>query len=848
MKRIKRNIRGFTMVELLIVVAIIAVLSSVSFIAVQQYSRSMAQLEHDTIAKEIFIAAQNHLTQANSQGYPGVTEFGTPEDETQNIYYYVVNSSEGFTDEGTSAIDLMLPFAAIDETVRARGSYIIRYQSNPAVVLDVFYCPPTGRYSHELTKEDYDAARALADVYDETGARTTDNKGKRRNADALGRAVLGWYGGGQALESGEEINAPDIIVENGDKLIVKVYNTNVDSMGTPGKMTEEVSLKLVIKGVTSQAMMAIPLYDVPEINRYSIPETRYAHDGEYTTDEGDIQVLEYTVVLDDITTTASGADIADMRFAGLNDDALYSQYRNDRQFIPGENLVVSAVAYSNKKLTNVAFSREYTTNSLFEDLQPDGVAADQVFISSIRHLENLDKAVSGLVKSTVDLEDEKVQNRYDIQKAVQTKDLSFPEFKNAVSDTPEDVKVLYNVSSDGGMTVTITPTAEGCYKPVDLDYTLTYEGQIEPTTPLAEGALPERHTVTGIKVGGYSGDAGLFGAVSVTGWINNLEIVDCDIVSTGVGKSAGALAGSLNQVNVKNVLARGISEFTVKKPGETDETETVIRNITAEGSAGGLIGSLTAVTSEGVTLGKVENCAAALYVNGKDAGGLIGVVNGGAQVIASYSGGHTEKGEYYRHDAETGKRTDPIINVDGTECAGGLIGLAGGATIRTSYSTCSVKGSTAGGLAGSIDGHIDHSYCTGLVETTETEGAVKGAFAGTLGESATATGCKFYEIINGETPALGGDGTADGIVPLDANAASYNAFVGAATTWDAAPQPYDTELAKYFKVEGEDPETRFNLRTVDQLDPMMLAKIATDAVHYGDWPAPETIVTNEKEE
>lgn len=832
MMRIKRNIRGFTMAELLIVVAIIAVLSSVSFIAVQQYSRSMAQLERDTIAKEIFVAAQNHLTQANSQGYPGVTEFGTLEDEPQNIYYYVINGSADFTEEGTSAIDLMLPFASIDETVRARGSYIIRYQSNPAVVLDVFYCPPTGQYAHVFESGEYETLKSMR----------VDKKNARRNYNG---AVIGWYGGGQPLETGEVINAPDIRVENGDKLIVKVYNTNVDSMGTPGKNTEEVSLKLVIKGVTSQAMMAIPLYNVPETNRYS------------TTEESETKVLEYAVVLDDITTTASDADIAnmrfaDMRFAALNGES-YSTYRNDRTFIPGENIVVSAVAYSNKKLTNVAYSREYTTNSLFADMQPqpDGVAADQVYISSIRHLENLDKAVSGLVNSTKDplkFEEGKVQNRYDIQKAVQTKDLSFPEFKNAVSDTPDAVKVLkvlYNVSSDGGLTKTIS-TAEGCYKPVDLDYTLTYEGQIESTTesttPLDEDdedALPERHTVTGIKVDGYSGDAGVFGAVSVTGWINNLEIVDCDIVSTGAGNSAGALAGSLNKVNVKNVVAY--------ETGETDETETVIRNITAEGNAGGLIGSLTAVTSEGVTLGKVENCAAALYVSGKDAGGLIGSINGAAQVIASYSGGHTDKGEYYRHDAETGKRTDPIINVDGTDHAGGLIGLAGGATIRTSYSTCSVRGKTAGGLAGSAEGHIDHSYCTGLVETTDAEGAVKGAFAGvwTTDDVSKATGCKFYEIINGDLPALGTGSTAGITVDaLDEDAGSYNAFVGAPTTWNAAV-PYDTALGNYFKVEGVDPKTRFNLRTVDQLD---LEKAATDAVHYGDWPAPETIVTNEKAE
>ena len=40
----------------------------------------------------------------------------------------------------TEMISAMLPFGSIDETIRAAGSYIIRYQLKPALVLDVFYC------------------------------------------------------------------------------------------------------------------------------------------------------------------------------------------------------------------------------------------------------------------------------------------------------------------------------------------------------------------------------------------------------------------------------------------------------------------------------------------------------------------------------------------------------------------------------------------------------------------------------------------------------------------------------------------------------------------------------------
>ena len=68
-ERRKHRTAGFTMAEMLIVIAIIGVLAAVSFIAVQAHQKSMTQLEYDTIAKEIFVAAQNHLTLAKSENY-----------------------------------------------------------------------------------------------------------------------------------------------------------------------------------------------------------------------------------------------------------------------------------------------------------------------------------------------------------------------------------------------------------------------------------------------------------------------------------------------------------------------------------------------------------------------------------------------------------------------------------------------------------------------------------------------------------------------------------------------------------------------------------------------------------
>ncbi|MDO4417078.1 MAG: type II secretion system protein, partial [Eubacteriales bacterium] len=321
---------GFTLAETLMVVAIILILGGVIFINVLRYMRSMAQLERDGIAKEIFVAAQNHLTMAESQGYLGKSDYGSEETESgkeTGIYYFVVNGSESFN--GSRVLDLMLPFASVDETVRLGGSYIVRYQANPALVLDVFYCTRTGtRFGHTLSDADYSGSDRYL-----RGTVGPENKAKRRTWGS-DRAVLGWYGGEEAqnLERGQELKAPEVEVINADKLLVRVKNTNSSN--------NQASLRLVLTGEASGKQAAFTL-------TFDNTDTNVRHD-----------VLEdtYTVILDDITNDSRQG--YDLHFHALFPD-----------FLPGENLLIRAVAFSNQVLTNIAYSGEKKTNSLFADIR-----------------------------------------------------------------------------------------------------------------------------------------------------------------------------------------------------------------------------------------------------------------------------------------------------------------------------------------------------------------------------------------------------------------------------------------------------------------------------------------------
>ena len=824
------------MAEMLIVVAIIAVLSGVAFIAVERHQRGLAQLERNAIAKEIFFAAQNHLTMAESQGYLGVTEFGTPDPEIGKDVYYLTNG--GSAPGAGTMLELMLPFGSIDETVRSGGSYLIVYQANPAVVLDVFYCSASGT----PTKFNYPSGALPYDTF----MSYKDDEGKGSKLPKTGY-VVGWYGGGDTGVSGTYITAPSVEIENGDRLIVRVKDANLNLPKDPTLPAGDkynAKLVLIVSGETVEgktAKMVFVLRD-PETAGFT-PNPRVTADPNGT---------DFTIVLDDITKYASGGD--GMHFADLNN---YTSTTNadvaqkkvwfmtdpvtgaTTPFRPGEDITVEAVAFSNEVLTNIAYSNAVMANSLFADsivdpsagsgLSGTGEGHANVNIANIRHLENLDDAISGYQHATfMSLSGEEQVS------ATQVADLDWKAFADAngakiyaIGDDSEDKK-------DG-------------FQPVSPAYKLAYNGR--ETRTVGESTQFVQHSVKNISVDvDGTAPAGLFGSVAEGGTLSNLELIDFSVKSaTG---DAGALAGTLaNNVTVTNVTAYNTEAFTEST------------NVTsASGNAGGLVGSMN-----GATLAK---SAAALVVNSTSgtgsAGGLVGATQGGT-ISGCYAGGHTTNGAYTGVTDGTNAGTGFNVTAAGGSAggsAGGLIGSTAGTAVSYSYSTCSATGATAGGFAGTVnDGSISNCYATGLVYGS----AAEGAFVGSSGTDASYADCLYYEIINEHKvtstdgtafnylPPLGGSATDAGIAALDASTSAYNAFVGAPAEWDAATA-YDAQLATYYG-------GKYNLPTVARLgygveqapegsEPVAAgqpAAVIPDfvATHRGDWPAPEIFVENE---
>lgn len=407
-----KKIKGFTMAEMMITVAILAVLAGLVFVGVVRYLKSMTQLEMDAIAKEIFISAQNHLSTAESQGFPNIDKekYGTEDPDQQGVYYYVYpGNSNPYTADNSSLLDLMLPFGSIDETIRAGGSYVIRYQKSPAIVLDVFYASRSGGSFFRgyplingfmIANED-----EYCELRDEYGG--TNKKEARRNYNG---SVIGWYGDiNRDIPVGPELKAPEIEVINADTLNVEI--TVKDSLPSD----DSVTLQLIIIGQSSKAKKAFTL-----------------------TDHVD---NKYPFVLDDITAAGKhfGQIVAD-----------------SGQFIIGEDISVQAKIFSRSVLTNVVSSDIKIANSLFDNSTK--VAEDretEAVISNIRHLENLSKYISGC-------NPDQNTRSVNVKTAIQTENLSW----NAFFDKGI---VPYNGTTDG-------TKVDGHFRAVTPARLLAYDG------------------------------------------------------------------------------------------------------------------------------------------------------------------------------------------------------------------------------------------------------------------------------------------------------------------------------------------------------------------------------------
>lgn len=554
-----KNRKGFTLGEMLITVAVVAILSAVAIISVVGYLWNVRLLDADQAAREVYLAAQYHLSLARERGTLDryKDDLGTVDQLYKGSDY--VNQDGGTLYDlvyspGNNAADVInaiLPQGSIDETMRTGGSYIITYDKDTATVVGVFYSYAGRSYGYSfsadtLTKEADALQNAMKDR-DSSAAKAV----RKHFPDTKARKTIGFYGGKDLAAAGKS-DAPLLRIENGDTLnaIVTLSKEQNDLFSQPQR---DHAVQLTIKGQTSGNTVT-KVFDA-STNKADVT----------TSGNG---LYQYAVVLD-AWQDQNGDDKKQIDWQ-FKDTA--------KPLIPGENITVTASIV--KKNNDGSYSsaskpsNSVLTNSMFGSLKTVN-GQYTVTISSIRHLENLSKISEDSAK------------QLNIANAKQVTDISFTAYqKNMASFFNSDKPEMYS------------------YLPVPLKNELTYDAGYLDGDNARQYMLSDIDAVGGGVFDTLAKDKKLT--------VSNLQIVDINVKSTG-SAYAGALlseAGENSTVNTNNVLVWDKSA-TIGISAETDagglighsDGNVIIKNTAVSayvkstgGNAGGLIGSASSLS------------------------------------------------------------------------------------------------------------------------------------------------------------------------------------------------------------------------------------------------------------
>ncbi len=337
MKKHHRWQRGFTVVEVLITVAVLVVLIGISIPAVAQWSKELKMAELDAHAKEIYLSAQYQLTAMNASG--SLPSFGkkmntdhsarklttkpTDADDTANwsdLYY--LQSDDAMMERLISGTS----FAA-----QVAGDFLIEFDPLSGVVYSVFYWEKDEAI-------DYD----------------TQVKDKSRERADRAEYRLGYYGGSLTpasdILSGLDAKA---FIENGEELYLRLSVARSQAV-TANKAN--LSVKVTLWGDNDPTKTKVWTLD--------------GYDFKYTVDGG--KRLEAYILLDSLAT--------DCHFEKLTGGVQPGNFtvQVDAEFTavgkyPGEHPGVI----------------ELKDNSLFAKMGAEE-SGTVIEVDAVRHLRNLD--------------------------------------------------------------------------------------------------------------------------------------------------------------------------------------------------------------------------------------------------------------------------------------------------------------------------------------------------------------------------------------------------------------------------------------------------------------------------
>lgn len=346
---------GFTLVETLLVTAILVILLGLSLVGVARYRDYLKITELDNEARAIFMAAENRAVLLRNSGRSAsLLSSADPSG------VYMLSESDTNTEE-------LLPLGSIDPALR-EGRFRVLYDCSTGHVIEVFYAE--GDFDSDLELFRKSRSERVSYYRDDTSS----------------RRLVGWYSGDKAENIGTKpLPTPgvEVFIENGEELTLTVRYT----------MPEGLPAGVEVDRVPSVTLK----YGGEEVNLWASGRKKGVTDITSPAATG----AEYTWVLDSLEQDGGAFT---KQFKGLFSGG-HSDFGGDFTVTAGLTLHVDpaklATGTDMDGYIDSAYYAQGTDNSLFANETGGGETA---CIANARHLQNLHRDHSGAGSSIVKAE------------------------------------------------------------------------------------------------------------------------------------------------------------------------------------------------------------------------------------------------------------------------------------------------------------------------------------------------------------------------------------------------------------------------------------------------------------
>lgn len=596
-KATRNNMRGFSLMEMLVTVLILVILFALAMIPISKIQKNLRQTELDSRAEMIFSAVQNRMTRLQAAGQDsyyqptggvGVTKLNMiPADADKDNNYKPTTLAYVTSDDKktpNSAASWIYPETEAEADLW-NGNWVVEFDPSSGSVYAVFF----SRENMDYTPESFNDLR-YRDKRLEDGAR------------------IGYYGGDSVGAAATESLDLTVDVINKDQLLV-VASCKVSTRNKP-------QFYAVIKDESGNTA------------EFEIGGDTNTGD----TVENKNGLWTATLVLDNLS------EGEELRFG---QQSRFKDAKTSKHLIPGENLTVTIRVKDEKNNQIQGTSKTVTTNSLFAEVRDNasglGGTGRTAVIKYGRHLQNLEEN-SGLNRGT----DSKTPA---ITAAVQERDIQFK------SDESDSWGVLYpkrNFVPLVNSKIKSYRSKIGSYCPVIYDLTVDTTDTTDATDAglfQTFGGELKNIRLANARIIGDGNVGGLVGKLNDKTEIDGCQVylknvkdenVPGDEIFTKHTRIDGAVSGGLvgdtdfSALTIKNSLAATVIQGKTAAGGLVGDgrmgltidhsyADCYLYSNMTSGKTGGLIGQRDAATT---TL-KITDCYTAGFLAGKTTAGLV---------------------------------------------------------------------------------------------------------------------------------------------------------------------------------------------------------------------------------